>query len=83
MKQIFAIPLLATILLMPATSKNVNNPFAGRRDFTVTPRVNPQNPPKNPAQLAPYPDWMELVEKNGKFDVRVQPRAGSVRPVRT
>jgi hypothetical protein len=45
------------------------NPFAGRWDLTVT------------TPNSTYPDWMELVEKNGKAEVRVQPRGGSVHPV--
>ena len=45
------------------------NPFAGRWDMTVT------------TPNSTYPGWMELVEKDGKPQVRVQPRAGSVHPV--
>jgi len=45
------------------------NPFAGRWDITVT------------TPNATYPGWMELVEKDGMPQVRVQPRAGSVHPV--
>jgi hypothetical protein len=44
------------------------SPFAGRWDITVsTPKES-------------YPDWMELVERDGKPEVRIQPQAGSVRP---
>ncbi len=45
------------------------NPFAGRWDMTVT----------TPA--ATYPGWMEVSDKDGAPQVRVQPRAGSVHPV--
>lgn len=45
------------------------NPFAGRWDITIT------------TANGSYPDWMELIEKNGKPEVRVQPRGGSVHPV--
>jgi hypothetical protein len=45
------------------------SPFAGRWDITV----------KTPS--ATYPDWMELLEKDGKNEARVQPRGGSVHPV--
>ncbi len=39
--------------------------FLGRWDFTVT-----------PATGNPYPQWMEIAEKNGKLEGRVQPRGG-------
>jgi hypothetical protein len=39
--------------------------FLGRWDFTVT-----------PATGSAYPQWMELVETNGKLEGRVQPRGG-------
>jgi len=44
--------------------------FLGRWDFTVT-----------PATGNPYPQWMELVEKDGKLAGRVQPRGGGWRPI--
>ena len=40
-------------------------PFLGRWDMNVT-----------PATGKPYPQWMELVEKDGKIEGRVQPRGG-------
>ncbi len=43
-------------------------PFVGRWDFNVTtPRES-------------YPQWMEVVEKGGELQVRVQPRGGHVLP---
>jgi Domain of Unknown Function (DUF1080) len=45
------------------------NPFAGRWDITVI------------APNATYPGWIELVEKDGAPQVRMQPRGGSVHPV--
>src|SRR5215468_4996771 len=45
-------------------------PFLGRWDMTVT-----------PATGAPYPQWMELVDDNGKINGRVQPRGGGWRPI--
>ena len=45
------------------------NPFVGRWDITIT-------TPKDS-----YPDWMELIEKDGKLDGRIQPRGGAVRPI--
>ena len=46
------------------------SPFAGRWDIVVT------------AGNQSYPDWMELTEKDGAPQVRVQPRTGSVHPVK-
>ncbi len=53
-------------MLVPAFAKT--NPFAGRWDIDIT------------SPRGVYPDWMELVEKDGKTEVRVQPRGGSVHP---
>ena len=61
--------MLTGALLTPALSKGAN-PFVGRWDITVT------------AGNTVYPDWMEFVEKDTKPAVRIQPRAGSVRPVK-
>ena len=44
--------------------------FLGRWDMTAT-----------PATGTPYPQWMELLEKNGKVEGRVQPRGGGWRPI--
>ncbi len=44
--------------------------FLGRWDMVAT-----------PANGTPYPQWMELVEKNGKIEGRVQPRGGGWRPI--
>jgi len=40
------------------------SPFAGRWDINIT------------SGNEKYPDWMELVEKDGTPQVRVQPRSG-------
>lgn len=66
-RTLLAFGLLAAVLTL-ATAQSGKNPFAGRWDITVT-------TPKDT-----YPDWMELVEKNGQPEVRIQPRAGSVQP---
>lgn len=44
--------------------------FLGRWDFTVT-----------PATGNPYPQWMELLEKDGQITGRVQPRGGGWRNI--
>src|SRR5580693_644518 len=81
MKKIFAVLLLSAVFLIPALSKKESNPFAGRWDITITPQANPDNPPKNPAQLQPYPDWMEVTEHDGTLAARMVGRSGSVHPV--
>jgi len=45
------------------------SPFAGRWDLVLT-----------PASGTPYPQWMELTEKDGKLDGRFQPRGGAWQP---
>ena len=44
--------------------------YIGRWDVTVT-----------PASGNPYPQWIELLEKQGKIEGRVQPRGGGWRPI--
>lgn len=70
MKRIAGVFLLSGALLIPALAQKTADPFAGRWDITVT-------TPK-----ATYPGWMELVEKDGAPLVRVQPRGGSVYPIK-
>lgn len=67
MKNISAVFLLLCLLVFPSLSMKESSPFGGRWDITITPQGN-----------QPYPDWMEVVVHDGKFDVRVQPRSGSV-----
>ena len=45
------------------------SPFAGRWDLTLTPQTG-----------TPYPQWMEVTEKDGKLEGRFQPRGGAWRP---
>jgi hypothetical protein len=59
---------LCAASIFAAAMLHAASPFAGRWDMTVT------------ANGETYPDWMELVEKNGAPQVRVQPRGGSVHP---
>jgi Domain of Unknown Function (DUF1080) len=60
---------VAAAAMFSALAQKHGNPFAGRWDITVT------------AGNVTYPDWMEVVDKQPRPDVRVQPRGGSVRPV--
>jgi hypothetical protein len=69
MQRSFALLSLAAALIVPASAQKSANPFVGRWDMTVT-------TPK-----ATYPSWMEVVDKEGSPQVRVQPRGGSVHPV--
>jgi hypothetical protein len=45
-------------------------PFLGRWDITAT-----------PSNGNPYPQWLELVENQGRIEGRVQPRGGGWRPI--
>jgi len=69
MKSLYAATTLAAVLLVPAHSQPAKNPFLGRWDLTVT-------SPRGTAN-----QWMEIVEKDGKLDGRIQPGGGAVRPV--
>ncbi len=58
------LPLSAVFLF----SQVAGRPFAGRWDFTVT------------TDNRTYPQWMEVIEKDGGPQIRIQPRGGAVRP---
>jgi len=62
--------LVALVALPSIGSAQSAKPFLGRWDLTVT-----------PATGNPYPQWMELIEKDGKVEGRVQPRGGGWRPI--
>jgi len=66
MRRLCAVLIFGTGVLL---SQKGGSPFAGRWDITVT------------TPNSTYPQWMELVNKDGNPEVRVQPRGGSVRPV--
>jgi hypothetical protein len=65
MRRLSLTVLLATGLL----SQKTDNPFTGRWDLTIT------------AGNSTYPGWLEVLQRNGSLQARMQPRAGSVRPV--
>ena len=69
MKTTLCAALLAAALPWALSAQNAKA-FLGRWDMTVT-----------PATGAPYPQWMELVDKGGKIEGRVQPRGGGWRPI--
>src|SRR5215471_18332057 len=56
------------VLALPALAQP-EKAFLGRWDLTLT---SPQ---------ATWPQWMEIVQKDGKLDGRIQPRGGAVRPI--
>jgi hypothetical protein len=69
MLKLRAIALALATLVASAAPQARNNPFSGRWDITVTtPRDS-------------YPDWMEVADKDGGLQIRVQPRSGTVHPV--
>src|SRR5204863_9364235 len=60
--------VFALILALPLAAQDAK-PFLGRWDITVT-----------PATGNPYPQWIEIMEKDGKIEGRLQPRGGAWRP---
>ena len=68
MKKSCFLPVLLAALAVSASAQK--SPYAGRWDLTVTP------PSGNP-----FPQWMEITEKDGKLDGRFQPRGGAWRPL--
>ncbi|MGD0579596.1 MAG: DUF1080 domain-containing protein [Bryobacteraceae bacterium] len=69
MKPFSILLMLCLAALFPALSQNNASPFAGRWDVTIT------------TPTATYPGWLEVVDKDGALQARVQPRAGGVHPV--
>lgn len=67
---ILAAGVLAGIVQAQSGAAAAAKPFLGRWDMTVT-----------PATGKPYPQWMELIEKDGKIEGRVQPRGGGWSPI--
>ena len=69
MQRVFVVTLLGASLSLTAVAQD-SKPFLGRWDMVATPATGPS-----------YPQWMELVEKDGKIEGRVQPRGGGWRPI--
>jgi hypothetical protein len=65
----FRVFLTLAAAAAPALAQTDAKPFLGRWDFTVT------SPNRS------WPQWMELSEKDGKLEGRIQPQGGSVRPM--
>jgi hypothetical protein len=68
MKQISFLPILLFTLAACASAQR--SPFLGRWDLTVTPQTGD-----------PYPQWMEIAEKDGQLEGRFQPRGGPWKPL--
>ncbi len=69
MQKTIVVAALAAALSWTAAAQDARA-FLGRWDMTVT-----------PANGSPYPQWMELVENDGKIEGRVQPRGGAWHPI--
>ena len=69
MKRFCILLIIAAAALLPALAQNPNNPFSGRWDMTVT------------VGNSRFPSWMEVMEKSGNIEARVQQRTGNVAPV--
>jgi hypothetical protein len=63
MQKLLALAAMAAALSL-AADRNTK-PFLGRWNFNVT-----------PATGKPWPQWMELVEKDGKLEGRVDRKSG-------
>jgi hypothetical protein len=70
MRTLSLVALLAAVVLVPGTAQTGRNPFLGRWDLVVKPQNNRPS----------FPDWMEVVERDGGMQARVQPSGGAVRP---
>ncbi len=68
MKRLCSLLAVATALAIPALAQN-QNPFAGRWDLTL---IGPNGS---------WPQWMEVINQDGKVSGRIQPRGGAVRPM--
>src|ERR1035437_6122704 len=68
MKKFCVLPIVLTALAVSASAQK--SPYAGRWDLTVTPQTG-----------SPFPQWMEITEKEGKLEGRFQPRGGAWQPL--
>src|SRR5258707_15093441 len=68
MKKICFSSILMFALMISAFAQH--SPFAGRWDMTLQPKTG-----------APYPQWLEVTEKDGALGGRYQPRGGAARPI--
>ncbi len=69
MKTIHVAFIAAAMWAAPAVAQTRTNPFLGRWDLTVTSPRGSSN------------QWIEIVDKDGKLDGRIQPGGGASRPI--
>ena len=69
MNRFCILSIIAAAALFPALAQNSSNPFIGRWDMTVT------------IGNGRFPSWLEVTEKSGNLEARVQQRTGNVAPV--
>jgi hypothetical protein len=69
MKRYNLLLIIAAAALIPALAQNSTNPFLGRWDMTLTSGNNH------------YPSWLEVTDKGGTLEARVQQPTGNVAPV--
>jgi hypothetical protein len=69
MKRFCVLLIIAAAALFSALAQNPSNPFSGRWDMTVT--VGNKH----------FPSWLEVMEKSGNLEARVQQTTGNVAPV--
>ena len=69
MKRYNILLIIAAAALIPALAQNSKNPFLGRWDMTLTSGNNH------------YPSWLEVTDKSGTLEARVQQPTGNVAPV--
>src|SRR4051812_12546823 len=69
MRYLLCVAMSTLTLAALAPAQDIKS-FLGRWDMTVT-----------PANGNPWPQWMELTEKDGKVQGRVQPRGGGWHPI--
>jgi Domain of Unknown Function (DUF1080) len=69
MKRFCVLSSFAVAALLPALAQSAGNPFTGRWDMTLD------------TGSSRFPSWIEVVEKNGNIEARVQQSTGNVAPV--
>ena len=69
MKRLFTLLTIAAVARFPAMAQNPGNPFVGRWDMTVS------------IGNGHFPSWLEVTEKGGNLEARVQQPTGNVAPV--
>lgn len=69
MNRVYILSIVAAAALIPALAQSPGHAFSGRWDMTVTVGTNQ------------FPSWLEVTDKGGNLEARVQQRTGNVAPV--